>query len=107
MTLRQTLQHAQGLLLNTPRPEAEASYQRDQLITKLRLHFIIPPVPDTPVEILVDILTKATDIATASVNVPEELRNHLQKALDIASGLDDYLEKMTTQESEHLAELYQ
>lgn len=58
-------------------------------------------------EVLVDILTKAKDIATASTNVPEELTSHLQKALDIASGLDDYLEKMTTQESEHLAELYQ
>lgn len=58
-------------------------------------------------EVLVDILTKAKDIAKASVNVPEELTSHLQKALDIASGLDDYLEKMTTQESEHLAELYQ
>uniref|UniRef100_A0A3B5BDE9 D-arabinitol 2-dehydrogenase [ribulose-forming] n=1 Tax=Stegastes partitus TaxID=144197 RepID=A0A3B5BDE9_9TELE len=36
----------------------------------------------------------------------EELTSHLQKALDIASGLDDYLEQMTTQESEPLAELY-
>ncbi|KAG8007376.1 NADP-dependent mannitol dehydrogenase, partial [Nibea albiflora] len=63
-------------------------------------------VPDTPVEVLVDLLTKAKEIATASSNVPEELMSHLQKALDIASGLDDYLEKMTTQESEPLAELY-
>ncbi|KAE8297951.1 3-hydroxybutyrate dehydrogenase type 2 [Larimichthys crocea] len=63
-------------------------------------------VPDTPVEVLVDLLTKAKEIATASSNVPKELMSHLQKALDIASGLDDYLEKMTTQESEPLAELY-
>lgn len=53
-----------------------------------------------------DLLTKAKEIATASSNVPKELMSHLQKALDIASGLDDYLEKMTTQESEPLAELY-
>uniref|UniRef100_A0A3B3UX13 O-methyltransferase MdmC-like n=1 Tax=Poecilia latipinna TaxID=48699 RepID=A0A3B3UX13_9TELE len=37
---------------------------------------------------------------------PEELKSHLQKALDIASGLDNYLEKITTKESEPLAELY-
>lgn len=67
---------------------------------------VILKVPDTPVAILVDILTKAKEISAASGNVPEELRGHLQKALDIASGLDDYLEKMTTQESEPLAELY-
>lgn len=64
------------------------------------------PVPDTPVEVLVDLLTKAKDAAAAAVNVPAELMSHLQKALDIASGLDDYLEKMTTEESEPLAELY-
>lgn len=53
-----------------------------------------------------DLLTKAKEIASASANVPEELKCHLQRAVDIASGLDDYLEKMTTQESEPLAELY-
>ncbi|KAF3689463.1 3-hydroxybutyrate dehydrogenase type 2 [Channa argus] len=63
-------------------------------------------VPDTPVEVLVDLLTKAKEIAAASGNAPEELTSHLQKALDIASGLDEYLEKMSTQESEHLTELY-
>ncbi|CAI5688894.1 unnamed protein product [Oreochromis niloticus] len=63
-------------------------------------------VPDTPVEVIVDLLIKAQDIAASCGNVPEELTSHLQKALDIASGLDDYLEKMTTQESEPLAELY-
>ncbi|XP_005726666.1 uncharacterized protein LOC102205957 [Pundamilia nyererei] len=63
-------------------------------------------VPDTPVEVIVDLLTKAQVIAASCGNVPEELTSHLQKALDIASGLDDYLEKMTTQESEPLAELY-
>ncbi|KAG7493323.1 3-hydroxybutyrate dehydrogenase type 2 [Solea senegalensis] len=63
-------------------------------------------VPDTPMEVLVDLLTKANKLAASSGNVPEELKGHLQKALDVASGMDDYLEKMTTQESEPLAELY-
>ncbi|XP_074536557.1 uncharacterized protein LOC141798457 [Halichoeres trimaculatus] len=62
--------------------------------------------PDTPVEILVDLLSKANEIATKDDNVPEKLTHYLQKALDIASGLDVYLEKMSTPESEPLAELY-
>lgn len=58
-------------------------------------------------EVLVDILTKAKELAIANGHVPEELKSQLQKALDIASGMDHYLEKMTTQESEPLAELYE
>lgn len=76
------------------------------MITKLKFYYVIPLVPDTPVEVLADLLRKAKEIAAASSNVPEELTSHLEKALDIASGLDDYLEKMTTQESEPLAQLY-
>uniref|UniRef100_A0A673C6G8 D-arabinitol 2-dehydrogenase [ribulose-forming] n=1 Tax=Sphaeramia orbicularis TaxID=375764 RepID=A0A673C6G8_9TELE len=64
-------------------------------------------IPDTPVEILVDLLKKAKDIATANGGVPKELTSRLQEALDIASGLDEYLERMTTQESQPLAELYE
>ncbi|XP_004068646.1 uncharacterized protein LOC101163242 [Oryzias latipes] len=64
-------------------------------------------VPDTPMEVIVDLLTKAKDKAVSCSTVPEELKGHLQKALDIASGLDVYLEKMTTQESEPLRELYE
>ncbi|XP_028303952.1 uncharacterized protein LOC114464081 [Gouania willdenowi] len=63
-------------------------------------------VPDTPVEVVLDLLTKAKDIATTCENVPEELKSYLQKAVDITSGLDDYLERMTTKESEPLAELF-
>ncbi|CAL1608906.1 unnamed protein product [Knipowitschia caucasica] len=63
-------------------------------------------VPDTPVEVLVDLLSKAVGIATANNGVPTELMDHLQRALDIASGLDDYLENITTPESEPLTELY-
>lgn len=58
-------------------------------------------------EVIVDLLTKAKDKAVSCSTVPEELKGHLQKALDIASGLDVYLEKMTTQESEPLRELYE
>lgn len=72
----------------------------------LTLHYVTLQVPDTPVEVLVDLLTKAKELAAASGNVSEELTRHLQKAVDIASGLDLYLEKMTTQESETLEELY-
>lgn len=78
----------------------------EQLISKLNLHYVVPPVPDTPVEVLVDVLRKAQEVAVASGNVSELLASHLQKAVDIASGLDDYLEKMTTKESEPLAELF-
>ncbi|XP_037345590.2 uncharacterized protein zgc:113054 [Pungitius pungitius] len=63
-------------------------------------------VPDTPVEVLVALLTRAKEVAEASGEVPEEVTRKLQKALDIASGLDDYLQRMSTQESEPLAELY-
>uniref|UniRef100_H2LD57 D-arabinitol 2-dehydrogenase [ribulose-forming] n=1 Tax=Oryzias latipes TaxID=8090 RepID=H2LD57_ORYLA len=56
-------------------------------------------------EVIVDLLTKAKDKAVSCSTVPEELKGHLQKALDIASGLDVYLEKMTTQESEPLRDV--
>ncbi|KAM9860249.1 LOW QUALITY PROTEIN: uncharacterized protein ACBR49_017382 [Aulostomus maculatus] len=63
-------------------------------------------VPDTPMEVLVSILRSAKEMAATSADVPAELASCLQEALDIASGLDDYLEKMTTKESEPLAELF-
>ncbi|XP_055773394.1 uncharacterized protein zgc:113054 isoform X1 [Salvelinus fontinalis] len=63
-------------------------------------------VSDTPMEFMVDFLNKAKEIADSNANIPEELRVNLQKALDIACGLDGYLEKMSSQESAPLAELY-
>ncbi|KAA0712805.1 3-hydroxybutyrate dehydrogenase type 2 [Triplophysa tibetana] len=63
-------------------------------------------IADTPVEFIVEYLLKAKEIADNNANVPAELRDNLQKALDIASGLDGYLENMSSQESEPLAELY-
>ncbi|XP_052415734.1 uncharacterized protein LOC127960178 [Carassius gibelio] len=63
-------------------------------------------VSDTPVEFVVEYLLKAKEVAENNANVPAELRDNLQKALDIACGLDGYLEQMSSQESEPLAELY-
>ncbi|XP_051996871.1 uncharacterized protein LOC127654000 [Xyrauchen texanus] len=63
-------------------------------------------VSDTPVEFIVEYLLKAKEIAEKNANVPSELRDNLQKALDIASGLDGYLEQMSSQESKPLAELF-
>uniref|UniRef100_A0A3P9MQZ2 D-arabinitol 2-dehydrogenase [ribulose-forming] n=1 Tax=Oryzias latipes TaxID=8090 RepID=A0A3P9MQZ2_ORYLA len=75
--------------------------------TPISASMALVKVPDTPMEVIVDLLTKAKDKAVSCSTVPEELKGHLQKALDIASGLDVYLEKMTTQESEPLRELYE
>lgn len=57
-------------------------------------------------EFVVEYLLKAKAIVENNANIPAELRDNLQKALDIASGLDGYLEQMSSQESELLAELY-
>uniref|UniRef100_A0AAY4EDM5 Uncharacterized protein n=1 Tax=Denticeps clupeoides TaxID=299321 RepID=A0AAY4EDM5_9TELE len=61
---------------------------------------------DTPLEFIVEYLSKAKKIADGNASVPEELRSYLQKALEISAGLDDYLEQMTNRESEPLSELY-
>uniref|UniRef100_A0A8C9S6V7 D-arabinitol 2-dehydrogenase [ribulose-forming] n=1 Tax=Scleropages formosus TaxID=113540 RepID=A0A8C9S6V7_SCLFO len=45
-------------------------------------------------------------IARDHPGVPEDLRSNLQKALNIASGLDSYLEMTSSPESQPLAELY-
>ncbi|ROL50761.1 NADP-dependent mannitol dehydrogenase [Anabarilius grahami] len=63
-------------------------------------------VSDTPVEFVVEYLLKAKEIVENNANIPAELCDNLQKALDIACGLDGYLEQMSSQESEPLAELY-
>lgn len=63
-------------------------------------------VSDTPVEFIVEHLLKAKEIAENHASIPVELRDNLQKALDIASGLDEYLEQLSSKESEPLTELY-
>uniref|UniRef100_A0A8C8C697 D-arabinitol 2-dehydrogenase [ribulose-forming] n=1 Tax=Oncorhynchus tshawytscha TaxID=74940 RepID=A0A8C8C697_ONCTS len=72
-----------------------------------QIYFLFTDISDTPMEFMVDFLNKAKEIADSNANIPEELRVNLQKALDIACGLDGYLEKMSSQESAPLAELYQ
>lgn len=57
-------------------------------------------------EFVVEYLLKAKEIVENNANIPAGLCDNLQKALDIASGLDGYLEQMSSQESEPLAELY-
>ncbi|KAI1890964.1 hypothetical protein AGOR_G00159000 [Albula goreensis] len=63
-------------------------------------------VSDTPLEFIVEYLSKAKAVADADPSIPQELKSNLQQALDIASGLDDYLGIMSNQESQPLAELY-
>ncbi|XP_077054221.1 uncharacterized protein LOC143706313 isoform X2 [Siphateles boraxobius] len=70
------------------------------------LHGTTNALSDTPVEFVVEYLLKAKEIVENNANIPAGLRDNLQKALDIASGLDGYLEQMSSQESEPLAELY-
>ncbi|XP_074862048.1 uncharacterized protein LOC142019291 [Carettochelys insculpta] len=43
-------------------------------------------------------LMKAREIALSDPHVPEQLKHYLQKALDVALGLDPYLDKMATRE---------
>uniref|UniRef100_A0A8C5AYN9 Zgc:113054 n=1 Tax=Gadus morhua TaxID=8049 RepID=A0A8C5AYN9_GADMO len=62
-------------------------------------------VSDTPMEFLVEYLTRAQEICDGMAHIPAELKDNLGKALELASGLDHYLEGMTSKESEQLAEL--
>jgi hypothetical protein len=47
--------------------------------------------PDTPIEVITDLLQKA--LKQSSLEGSQDL---VQKALDIASGLDGYMEKMSS-----------
>ncbi|KAL9838663.1 D-threitol dehydrogenase-like isoform 2-T2 [Geothlypis trichas] len=50
--------------------------------------------PETPAGLIAENLLKAKEIALNDPQVPEQLRNYLQKALDVALGLDPYLDTM-------------
>lgn len=56
------------------------------------------PRPVTPLGILVEHLETAVQMVAES-NVPAAVKTHLQKTLDLAAGLDPYLDECTTQES--------
>ncbi|XP_041317931.1 uncharacterized protein LOC121350570 [Pyrgilauda ruficollis] len=49
---------------------------------------------ETPAGHIAENLLKAKEIALNDPHVPEQLRNYLQKALDVALGLDPYLDAM-------------
>ncbi|XP_074007765.1 uncharacterized protein [Numenius arquata] len=51
---------------------------------------------DSPAGLIAENLLKAKEIALNDSRVPEQLKNYLQKALDIALGLDPYLDAMAT-----------
>lgn len=64
------------------------------------------PRPVTPLGILVEHLETAVQMVAES-NVPATTKTHLQKALDLAAGLDPYLDECTTQESPALSAIAQ
>ncbi|XP_009644299.1 uncharacterized protein LOC104132680 [Egretta garzetta] len=51
---------------------------------------------ETPAELIAENLLKAKEIALNDSRVPEQLKDYLQKALDVALGLDPYLDAMAT-----------
>ncbi|XP_069626016.1 uncharacterized protein [Haliaeetus albicilla] len=53
-------------------------------------------IRETPAGLIAENLLKAKEIALNDSRVPEQLKNYLQKALDVALGLDPYLDAMAT-----------
>ncbi|XP_030358083.1 uncharacterized protein LOC115614836 [Strigops habroptila] len=51
---------------------------------------------ETPTGLIAENLLKAKEIALNDSRVPEQLKNYLQKALNVALGLDPYLDAMAT-----------
>ncbi len=64
------------------------------------------PRPVTPLAILVEHLETAVQMVAES-DVPAATKTHLQKALQLAAGLDPYLDECTTQESPALSAIAQ
>ncbi|NXK35397.1 MTDH dehydrogenase, partial [Piprites chloris] len=58
--------------------------------------FLLFSISETPAGHIAENLLKAKEIALNDSRVPEQLRNYLQKALDVALGLDPYLDAMAT-----------
>ncbi|NXX36758.1 SDR dehydrogenase, partial [Nicator chloris] len=56
--------------------------------------FFLISISETLAGHIAENLLKAQEIALNDSRVPEQLRNHLQKALDVALGLDPYLDAM-------------
>lgn len=66
-----------------------------------------PPRPITPVKIAAHHLEQAIALLAQTPDSPDDLTLHLQKALLLIAGLDDYLERSTTPESPALTEIAQ
>ncbi|KFO93587.1 hypothetical protein N320_12505, partial [Buceros rhinoceros silvestris] len=58
--------------------------------------FLLFSISETPAGLIAENLLKAKEIALNDSRVPEQLKNYLQKALDVALGLDPYLQAMAT-----------
>ena len=58
--------------------------------------FLLFSISETPAGHIAENLLKAKEIALNDSRVPEQLRKYLQKALDVALGLDPYLDAMAT-----------
>lgn len=65
------------------------------------------PRPVTPLGIAVSHLEAAMALLPQTAEVPTDLATHLQQALMLMAGLDDYLERSTTAESAALTEIAQ
>lgn len=63
--------------------------------------------PVTPLGILVEHLQTAVRIVESEPSVPTDVALHLQKALQMAAGIDPYIGKCTSQESPALAAIAQ
>ncbi|NXU41569.1 SDR dehydrogenase, partial [Drymodes brunneopygia] len=58
--------------------------------------FLLISISETLTGHIAENLLKANEIALNDSRVPEQLRNYLQKALDVALGLDPYLDAMAS-----------
>ncbi|KFO77830.1 hypothetical protein N303_08603, partial [Cuculus canorus] len=58
--------------------------------------FFLFSISETPAGLIAENLLKAKEIALKDSRVPEQLKNYLQKALDVALGLEPYLDAMAT-----------
>lgn len=67
---------------------------------------VASPRPVTPLGILVEHLETAVQMVAKS-DVPADIKTHLQKALQLAAGLDPYVEECTTKESPALSAIAQ
>ncbi|KFQ33430.1 hypothetical protein N331_12353, partial [Merops nubicus] len=56
--------------------------------------FLVCSISESPAGLIAENLLKAKEIALNDSRVPEQLKNYLQKALDVALGLDPYLDAM-------------